>query len=79
MMRQLVAVLWGLLFCIQHARAVVSTATWKTPTTGDSLVANTQDSVWLDWTSIYPTPVLRMWCKNDVVNFVLGSSRPFYK
>ena len=68
------AVFWGgLLLNVQYASAA---ATWKTPTTGADLKANTQDSVWLDWTSDYPAPVLRMLCK-DVANggnLVTGSS-----
>ncbi|KFY20267.1 hypothetical protein V491_03860 [Pseudogymnoascus sp. VKM F-3775] len=74
-MRQQVA-FWALLFSIQYAGAADLTATWKTPTSGDDLKANTQDSVWLDWTSNFPTPVLRMWCKNetDGGNLALASS-----
>ncbi|OBT49140.1 hypothetical protein VE00_00029 [Pseudogymnoascus sp. WSF 3629] len=77
------AVFWGgLLLNVQYTSAA---ATWKTPTTGADLKANTQDSVWLDWTSDYPAPVLRMLCK-DVANggnlvtvshFVVDHNGPF--
>ncbi|OBT72719.1 hypothetical protein VF21_08832 [Pseudogymnoascus sp. 05NY08] len=77
------AVVWGgLLLSIQYASAA---ATWKTPTTGANLKANTQDSVWLDWTSTYPAPVLRMLCKDEtnggnlvtVSHFVVDTNGPF--
>ncbi|OBT63356.1 hypothetical protein VE03_07231 [Pseudogymnoascus sp. 23342-1-I1] len=75
----------GLLFGIRYAGASVPPAVWTTPTasTGD-LKANTQDSVWLDWTSTYATPVLRMWCWDDAAggealasSFSIDNNGPF--
>lgn len=71
-------VFWGLLFGIQYAGVAAQTAIWKTPTKAD-LKANTQDSVWLDWSSTYPAPFLRMQCKSDGGSLVVGSSLPSAK
>ncbi|OBT51227.1 hypothetical protein VE04_08654 [Pseudogymnoascus sp. 24MN13] len=76
-------VFWGgLLLNVQYASAA---ATWKTPTTGADLKANTQDSVWLDWTSTYTAPILRMLCKDEanggnlvtVSHFEVDTNGPF--
>ncbi|KFY21693.1 hypothetical protein V493_07192 [Pseudogymnoascus sp. VKM F-4281 (FW-2241)] len=73
---------WGLFFGIQYAGAAL---TWKTPTSGDDLKANTQDSVWLDWSSTYPAPILRMFCLNEtdgnkpalISSFEVDTNGPF--
>ncbi|KFY92313.1 hypothetical protein V500_04218 [Pseudogymnoascus sp. VKM F-4518 (FW-2643)] len=77
-------VFWGLLFGIQYAGVAAQSITWKTPTKAD-LKANTQDSVWLDWSSSYTAPILRMWCKNQtdgdnlalVSHFKVDTNGPF--
>ncbi|OBT93447.2 hypothetical protein VE01_08684 [Pseudogymnoascus verrucosus] len=82
MMLQRVVFCGGLLLNVQYASAA---ATWKTPTTGADLKANTQDSVWLDWTSTYTAPILRMLCKDEanggnlvtVSHFEVDTNGPF--
>ncbi|KFY72386.1 hypothetical protein V499_07473 [Pseudogymnoascus sp. VKM F-103] len=81
-MLQRVVFCGGLLLNVQYASAA---ATWKTPTTGADLKANTQDSVWLDWTSTYTAPILRMLCKDEanggnlvtVSHFEVDTNGPF--
>jgi hypothetical protein len=73
-MRHLV-VSWVLLCRIQYIAVQVQTAIWKFPLQGANLQPNVNDTVLLDWTSTFPSTILRIWCVNrtDGVTQDLGS------